>query len=156
MEDKKFPKIKKIPIAIQKYNIRKKYKDIIKKDLSNLDINMILQVQPTEHSPNYETLLEYKSVERKPKVYVALSQLDTENSKVIPHKYCIKEINNKKYVELCLFYKNEWNPTMNIADTIIPWVCEWLYFYEIWVITGEWCGGGKHPTTKDIKKNDKE
>ena len=35
------------------------------------------------------------------------------------------------------------------------WTCEWLYFFEFWCITGKWCGGGKHPTKKDIKENDK-
>ena len=44
---------------------------------------------------------------------------------------------------------------MNISDTIIPWISEWLCHFEYWSITGTWCGGGKHPTKKDIKKNDK-
>ena len=37
----------------------------------------------------------------------------------------------------------------SIADTIIPWVIEWIYFYELWKITGAWKGGGDHPTAKD-------
>jgi hypothetical protein len=44
---------------------------------------------------------------------------------------------------------------MNISDTIIPWISEWLYYFEFWCITGEWYGGGKHPTKKDKKENDK-
>ena len=32
---------------------------------------------------------------------------------------------------------------MLIADTIVPWTCEWLVHYEIWFATGEWHGGGE-------------
>ena len=67
----------------------------------------------------------------------------------------IKIINGREYVNLCLYYPSEWNSTMNISDTIIPWISEWLYYFEFWCITGEWYGGGKHPTKKDIKENDK-
>ena len=70
-------------------------------------------------------------------------------------KYGIKIINGREYVNLCLYYPCEWNSTMNISDTIIPWISEWLYYFEFWCITGEWHGGGKHPTKKDIKENDK-
>jgi hypothetical protein len=30
----------------------------------------------------------------------------------------------------------------SIADTIVPWTAEWLVHYEIWLVTGEWYGGG--------------
>jgi hypothetical protein len=29
---------------------------------------------------------------------------------------------------------------MNIHETIIPWTAEWIVFYEIWRITGQWHG----------------
>ena len=31
---------------------------------------------------------------------------------------------------------------MSISSTIIPWTSEWLYYYEIWLINGDWLGGG--------------
>ena len=34
---------------------------------------------------------------------------------------------------------------MSIADTIVPWTAEWLVHYEIWLVTGEWYGGGDWP-----------
>jgi hypothetical protein len=34
---------------------------------------------------------------------------------------------------------------MSIADTIVPWTAEWLVHYEIWLMTGEWYGGGDWP-----------
>jgi hypothetical protein len=34
---------------------------------------------------------------------------------------------------------------LSIADTIVPWTAEWLVHYEIWLMTGEWYGGGDWP-----------
>jgi len=47
---------------------------------------------------------------------------------------------------LCLFYApaREWNSSMLIARTIVPWACEWLFHFEAWLFTGEWDGGGVH------------
>lgn len=51
----------------------------------------------------------------------------------------------------CLYYPKakEWSESMLIADTIVPWLAEWLFHYEIWVLTGQWEGGGIHPREKE-------
>jgi hypothetical protein len=56
----------------------------------------------------------------------------------LPHVYS----SDTQY--LCLHYPREkkWTESQNIAVTIIPWAAEWLFHYEIWVITGTWNGGG--------------
>jgi hypothetical protein len=58
----------------------------------------------------------------------------------LPHVYC------NESQKICLYdWRNkEWNPTMPLATTIVPWASEWLYFYEVWVMTGEWYGEGNH------------
>ena len=60
------------------------------------------------------------------------------NGKKVPHMY--------KDGSLCLFYPKycEWNYTDSWAETLVPWACLWLYFYELWLQTGEWLGGGIH------------
>ena len=65
----------------------------------------------------------------------------------LPHVYSTKN------QQLCLYYPkyNEWNSKMYLAKTIVPWISEWLCFYEIWVGTGEWHGGGIHD--EDLLKN---
>lgn len=158
MENKKFQKIKGVPLAIQKYNIKEKYRAIIIEDNSSKNLNITLKMQPSEFSKEYLVLIYQESIEKKPKVYVCLDELEIteEREKDIPHKYGITNINNKKMVEICLFYREEWKNSMNISDTIIPWASEWLYFFEFWKITNEWCGGGKHPKKKDIKNHEKE
>lgn len=49
---------------------------------------------------------------------------------------------------LCLFYpkNDEWNYKQLWLETLIPWTSLWLFYYEIWIETGEWLGGGIHPT----------
>jgi hypothetical protein len=55
-------------------------------------------------------------------------------SKVLPHTYSDDT--------LCLHLGGQWRPTMLIAQTTVPWISEWLYYYEIWLVTGQWHGGG--------------
>lgn len=54
---------------------------------------------------------------------------------------------------LCLFNPNrdEWNPAMLVADTIVPWVCEWIFFFESWLQTGSWLGGGDSHDSPSLK-----
>lgn len=63
-----------------------------------------------------------------------------EGHKELPHVYSTVE------QRLCLYYPDgtEWNPTMLYTKTIIPWAQEWLFYYELWVGSGDWQGGGKN------------
>ncbi len=63
----------------------------------------------------------------------------------LPHVY------DSKAQILCLFRssKDEWNPSMLLSESVVHWAVEWLYFYEIWLCTGRWLGGGEHPPRKD-------
>ena len=49
--------------------------------------------------------------------------------------------------EPCLYTKErgDWNSRMFIGQTIVPWLMEWLVFYELWLATGTWYGGGTLP-----------
>lgn len=63
-----------------------------------------------------------------------------EGAEKLPHTY--KYSNGKQ--ELCLFLPSagEWNSSMHIAHTIVHWAVQWMYYYEIWMTTGKWMGGG--------------
>jgi len=52
----------------------------------------------------------------------------------IPHTF--------KSGRICLHLNEEWEPSMYLHQTIVPWTCLWLYYYEVWHATGEWLGGG--------------
>ena len=53
---------------------------------------------------------------------------------------------------LCLYdwREDEWRPELPISDTIIPWAAEWLFWFEAWLLTGVWSGGGTHPEKRGI------
>lgn len=67
--------------------------------------------------------------------------------KDIPHIY-ETDFNNRK-IKLCLYNpsKFDWSHEEWISKTIIPWCIEWLFFFELWIAIGIWCGGGDHPTS---------
>ena len=48
---------------------------------------------------------------------------------------------------LCLYLPrtSEWRPWMRIDQTIVPWTTLWLHYFEDWLGSGEWKGGGMHP-----------
>jgi len=37
-----------------------------------------------------------------------------------------------------------------LAETTVPWAARYLYFYEGWLLTGKWSGGGRHPTQEEL------
>lgn len=47
---------------------------------------------------------------------------------------------------LCLYdpAADEWDASLSIAHTIVPWTIDWIACYEWWLITGRWTGGGRH------------
>ena len=50
----------------------------------------------------------------------------------------------------CLFTTGDWNSSMPLGDTIVPWLAEWLVFYEGWRLTGIWYGNGVLPDGDDL------
>jgi len=94
--------------------------------------------RPTPISENYRLQISY-TLGHYPKTKVLGPSLRGRDGKPIPHMY--------QQETLCLFNPNkrEWNPRMRLDETILPLASLWLYFYEIWLATGEWKGEGDHP-----------
>jgi hypothetical protein len=76
---------------------------------------------------------------------------DADDEAPLPHVYF--EGPDYRLSPLCLFdpMANEWNPSMSIARTTVPWAARWLACYELWEATGRWHGGGRHMTEEDPK-----
>jgi len=87
-------------------------------------------LQPTPDSPLYVIRLVHEPP-RSPKVWVVSPGLHPD----APHRYPADGT-------LCLYWPREWSwdPRHSLADTIIPWAALWLYYYEIWLVTGDWVG----------------
>ncbi len=54
---------------------------------------------------------------------------------------------NKELPCLCLthYESDKWNSSIMLTESYIPWAIEWTEFYELWLLTGIWYGGGVHP-----------
>ena len=93
-------------------------------------------LQPSEVSRQYLVDLRY-APPHPPRVFVRRPRLAFDAAGHLPHIY--------PNGSLCLHESDQWSPGDPVAETILPWTCEWLLHYELWLATGEWCGsGGNH------------
>ena len=114
-----------------------------------LELTWSSKITPSPLSSTYLLKLHYK-FKKGIQVYVidpkplALAKGTTK----LPHVYSTPE------QSLCLYYPidNEWDTGMYYVKTLIPWACEWLCHYEIWVSTGTWFGGGIHNESEAEKQ----
>ncbi len=93
-----------------------------------------VDLQPSAVSPVYRVRINHQAGSS-PHVRVLSPALDPGEREVLPHVY--------RNGDLCLYSTGDWTNGMYLAETIVPWTAEWLYFYELWRATGEWHGGGK-------------
>lgn len=93
-------------------------------------------LMPSPLSATYKIRVRYK-LRKRPNVEVLEPKLEKRDGKKPPHLF--------PGDRLCLYLADEWHSSMLLVDTIVPWTAEWLVHYEIWLATGEWCGGGVHP-----------
>ena len=94
-------------------------------------------LQPTAWSEIYETEIVYQ-VPCRPQIRILSPQLRIRKGFTkCPHTFAD--------TTLCVHQAHEWNGNRLIASTIVPWICVWLYFYEVWLRIGVWRGEGTHP-----------
>jgi hypothetical protein len=86
------------------------------------------------HSP-WVRLIAPRLVERHPRT-----------GELTPHVYW--RLDEPEASPLCLYdpATSQWSADDFVADTAMPWVSDWLACYEGWLATGEWTGGGRHPS----------
>jgi hypothetical protein len=69
-----------------------------------------------------------------PRVMLVEPRLESEERQLLHHLY--------PNGDLCLHRPDEWNPSMLLVETIVPWTTEWLAHYELWKRTRQWYGDG--------------
>lgn len=102
-------------------------------------VETLIKLQPTAVSEEYVIKIRARVGSKIVGVFPVSPKIGRlSNGKKVPHMY--------KDGSLCLFYPKycEWNYTDSWAETLVPWTSLWLYFYELWLQTGEWLGGGIH------------
>lgn len=101
-------------------------------------------ISPGSFGRLYQCLLKVKPDGQQPEVIVLEPDLGTlAGGKKIPHTYAY----DGNGTRLCLWWPRgrDWMPSMKLTDTFVPWTAEWLHFFELWLLSGEWSGGGQHP-----------
>lgn len=79
----------------------------------------------------------------KPSIWLSGGAIHSGNAKDAPHKYSVDDDGPR--IQVCLD-RFDWKPDQLYSETYIPWAIEWIVHFEIWCATGEWTGGGVHPT----------
>ncbi len=100
------------------------------------------EARPSPISRAYAMCLTYDGV-GSPEMFVEEPNLTVlANGKALPHVY------SENPVRLCLYLPGtgEWSPQMLLDRTFVPWSILWLWYFEDWLATGEWHGGGLHPS----------
>jgi len=143
MANKHYIKNKSLSLAYQAARLRSLYPDAICQITRN-HLHWKGTLNPTPISDNYLVKLSY-TLGESPKTNVVSPKLFIPKGKRLPHVY------NQQNQRLCLYYpcgESKWSPSTYLAETIVPWTSEWLFFYELWLSTGEWLGGGIHLSKK--------
>nr|HPI87014.1 hypothetical protein [Bacteroidales bacterium] len=99
-------------------------------------------------SDSYNIKIVY-DIDNHPDIYVIKRKLKLfSGATSLPHVY------DTAKQHLCVYYRTakEWNKSMPIVDSIVPWTSEWLYHYEFWLATGTWHGKGIHGKPKPFRK----
>lgn len=87
--------------------------------------------------------------ERSPRTSVETPDLALlADGRDLPHVY-------RNPTRLCLYLPStsEWQPWMRIDQTIVPWSVLWLWYFEDWLASDEWKGGGVHPREHDQERS---
>jgi len=131
--------IKRIPLVHQAGVLKSYFPDSKIVRFGEMEIRWTHAVKPSPLSATYTLHLRYK-VGSGADIYVlSPSPLKLAKGKTkLPHVYSTPK------QKLCLYYPEakEWAPSMYYAKSLIPWACEWLVHYELWLATGDWKGGG--------------
>lgn len=113
--------------------------------LSRGQLTWTWQAAPSALSRIYTLHVEFKE-SGTPKVFVDQPDLIAlAEGRRLPHVY------SESPTQLCLYLPSsgEWHGSLLIANTVVPWATLWLYFFEEWLVSDDWKGGGVHPNEDD-------
>lgn len=109
-------------------------------------------VTPTPVSRSYDLRIDYRQGHTPRACVEAPNLVALAEGRRLPHVY------EQQPTRLCLYLPGtgEWTPALRLDQTIVPWAVLWLYFFEDWLVSGEWKGGGKHPHPNSNSRNTNE
>ena len=98
-------------------------------------------VRPSAMSRAYGIRITAKFPEP-PDVFVTTPSLkELCGGRRIPHLY------DQEKIRLCLYYPGsiEYCAAKPMVAQMLPWTATWLYYFEEWLVSDNWKGGGVHP-----------
>lgn len=139
-----------VPICAQIQILGNDYPDGKVKSQSLRHLVWEMDIVPSPNSARYRIRINY-TIGMPPKVYV----IDPPVLKRPEGEALLQHVFSTEKQQLCLYYGpfGEWNDSMFLARKIVPWIAEWLLFYELWLITGDWLGEGIGHTKSKLRKN---
>ena len=129
------PRVKPINLTTQMLDLRQAFPEA-ECQVKRSRLSWCGTLTPTALSKAYTVRLDY-SLEKGPDVFVEEPELEERDGEKPPHLFADGT--------LCLYLSGEWDRDQLLSRTIVPWSSEWLLHYELWLVTGEWYGGGIHP-----------
>jgi hypothetical protein len=104
------------------------------------------RTRPTPLSREYAVQIKFR---RDDVPHVTVGEPDLESlagGRDLPHVY-------HDPTRLCLYLpgSDEWVGSMRIDQTFVPWTATWLYYFEEWLGSDDWKGGGEHPNQNDAE-----
>ena len=111
---------------------------------SGRELRFRFQISPGAFGRVYDCVLILRADGRAPDALVLKPDLIAlAGGRRPPHLYAHVGLG----VKLCLWWpkQREWLPHMKMVDSYLAWTAEWLWYFEDWLATGEWSGGGEHP-----------
>ena len=142
----------RIPLKFQELALRSYFPKSTISRVREDRITWISTITPTPFSRSYKVKLEYVRGEGVKFFVLDPKLMLAEGKTVLPHVYSSSE------QRLCLYDPDldEWDASCYYVQTIIPWASEWLLHYELWLHSGDWLGGGRHPVIESAKAEKKE
>jgi hypothetical protein len=101
------------------------------------------RLTPTPLSRDYTVRIRYAGGQT-PRVALVEPRLEPAERDLLHHLY--------PNGDLCLHRLDEWDSSMLLIETIIPWTSEWLAHYELWKRTHQWYGDGNRTAEAPPKR----
>lgn len=104
---------------------------------------------PTTIGRTYLVEIKYKVGSFPEAIVVSPNLPSLAEGRRLPHVY------SEDPVSLCLWLPaaREWHPGLRLDQTYVPWTYLWLDYFEDWLLTDVWHGGGEHPGDRPMPRS---
>lgn len=108
------------------------------------ELRFTFSMAPNRFARTYRCLLRIPVARHPELVVLDPDPRQLAGGRSVPHTYR----HDAPGTKLCLWLPDayEWSATKKLADSYLPWAAEWLDYFEEWLVTDEWAGGGAHPS----------